>query len=108
MPPSSHSLQPQAGLHYITVLTKPQIARFLKSGVFQLAWFVDRVYEVEEAGLRYILRCHPQRAAEIAAGRQDKHDTLTQFVSKQNAICTLIPMLKWQWRCVRYRRNWCA
>jgi hypothetical protein len=75
----------QVGFHYITALTKPQIERFLKHGVFQLAWFADQVYEVEEAGRRYILRRNPQRAAEVAAGRQDKHHTVEQFVGKKNA-----------------------
>jgi hypothetical protein len=75
----------QAGFHYITALTKPQIEWFLTRGIWQLAWFAEQVYEVEHAGLRYILRRNPQRAAEIAAGRQDKQDTLAQFVGKQNA-----------------------
>jgi hypothetical protein len=75
----------QAGFPYITALTKPQSERFLTRGLWQLAWFADQVYEVEHTGLRYILRRHPQRAAEIAAGRQDKQDTLAPFVGKQNA-----------------------
>jgi transposase len=74
----------QAGFHYITALTKPQIERFLKHGVLQLAWFADQVYEVEDAGRRYILRRNPQRAAEIAAGRRDKQHTVEQFVGKKN------------------------
>jgi Transposase DDE domain len=74
----------QAGFYDITALTKPQIERFLKHGVFQLAWFADQVYEVEDAGCRYILRRNPQRAAEIAAGRRDKQHTVEQFVGKKN------------------------
>lgn len=75
----------QAGFHYITALTKPQIERFLKHGIFHLAWFADQVYEVEHAGLRYILRRNPQRAAEIAIGRQDKQRALEQCVGKKKA-----------------------
>jgi hypothetical protein len=75
----------QAGFHYITAVTKPQIERFLQHGVFQLAWFADQVYEVEHTGLRYILRRNPQRAAEIAAGRQDKQRAVEQFVGKKTA-----------------------
>ena len=75
----------QAGFHCITALTKPQIERFLKHGIFQLVWFADQVYEVAEAGRRYILRRNPQRAAEIAAGRRDKQHAVEQFVGKQNA-----------------------
>ena len=65
-------------------MTKPQIERFLKHGVLQLAWFADHVYEVEDAGRRYILRRNPQRAAEIAAGRRDKQHTVEQCVGKKN------------------------
>jgi len=75
----------QAGFPYITALTKPQIERCLTHGVFQLAWCADQVYEVEDAGRRDILRRNPQRAAEIAAGRQDKQRAVAQFVSKKNA-----------------------
>ena len=81
----------QAGFHYITALTKPQIERFLKHGVFQLVWFADQVYEVEEAGRRYILRRNPQRAAEIAAGRRDKQHAVEQFVGKHNAYLATHP-----------------
>jgi len=81
----------QAGFHYITALTKPQIERFLKHGGFQLVWFADQVCEVEEAGRRYILRRNPQRAAEIATGRRDKQHAVEQFVSKQNAYLATHP-----------------
>lgn len=75
----------QVGFHYITALTKAQIARLLKDEVVQLAWFGADVYEVEHAGLRYILRRNPQRATEVDAGRQDKHQAVEQLVSTQNA-----------------------
>jgi hypothetical protein len=74
-----------ADFHYLTALTKPQRARLLTHGSFQLAWFADHVYEVEHAGLRYILRRNPQRAAEIAPGRQDKHPQLELCIAKTNA-----------------------
>jgi Transposase DDE domain len=75
----------QVGFHYIPALTKAQIERLLKDEVFQLAWFGADVYEVEHAGLRYILRRNPQRAAEVDAGRQDKRQAVEQLVSTHNA-----------------------
>lgn len=74
----------QAGFHYITALTKPQIERLLKDEVLDLAWFTAQVYEVACAGVRYMLRRNPQRAAEVAASRQDKHGTLERLVDTKN------------------------
>jgi hypothetical protein len=81
----------QADFPYLTALTKPQRARLLNHGLFQLAWFADHVYEVEHAGLRSSLRRHPQRAAESATGRQDKHHRLEPFISKKNAYVHVHP-----------------
>jgi len=75
----------QAGFHDITAWTQPQSNRFLTQGLLQLAWCADQVYEVDDAGRRSILRRHPQRAAEIATGRQDKQHTLERCVGKQKA-----------------------
>jgi hypothetical protein len=75
----------QAGFHYLTALTNPQSDRCLKPGRFQRAGCADQVYEGEDAGRRYSLRRHPQWAAEIATGRQDKHPMREPCVGKQNA-----------------------
>lgn len=44
------------GLHYITALTDPQIRRLLGQGVLQLELFSEQICEVEEEGIRYVLR----------------------------------------------------
>ena len=46
----------QRGLHYITALTDPQIRRLLSQGVLQLELFSERICEVEDHGVRYVLR----------------------------------------------------
>jgi transposase len=73
------------GLHYITAITKPQIEKLLKNGVFQLELFEDELAEIEtNEGTRYVLRRNPQRAKEIDKSRQDKLENLKKEVVKQN------------------------
>ena len=57
----------QAGFHYITAITKPQIEALLKTGVLQMELFSATLCEVEQAGVRYVLRRNPLRAEQIAA-----------------------------------------
>src|ERR1022692_1817745 len=59
----------QAGFHYITAITKPQIETLLSGGVLQMALFDDSLCEVEQERVRYVLRRNPVRAEEIAATR---------------------------------------
>jgi len=62
----------QVGFHYITAITKPQIETLLASGVLQMDLFDAAVCEIQQEGLRYVLRRNPQRAEELAASRTDK------------------------------------
>jgi hypothetical protein len=73
--------------HYITAITKPQIESLLKTGQLQMQLFDEQLAEVTdvEDGLRYVLRRNPQRAAEVAAGRQDKLRVVEKLVAQQNA-----------------------
>jgi transposase len=75
----------QAGFHYITAITKPQIERLLKQGTLQIGLFDNALAEVnDQAGVRYVLRCNPQRAKEMADSRTDKCRSLLQALDKQN------------------------
>jgi hypothetical protein len=74
-----------AGFHDITVITKPQIETMLPRGVLQLALCDDTLCEVEEAGVRYVLRRNPVRAQEMAVSRIAKHATLAGLVQERNA-----------------------
>jgi len=73
--------------HYITAITKPQIESLLKAGQLQMQLFDEKLAEVTdvEDGVRYVLRRNPQRAAEVAAGRQEKRQAIEQLVAQQNA-----------------------
>lgn len=58
---------------YITAISKPTIQKMLGEGVFQLELFTDHVCEVEDEGVRYILKRNPVRQDEIRKNRESKH-----------------------------------
>jgi len=62
----------QEQFHYITAITKPQIEKLLREGVFQMGLFEEKLAEVTHDGVRYILRRNPERARELASGREAK------------------------------------
>jgi transposase len=73
-------------LHYITAITKPQIETLLKQGRIQIELFDQTVAEVADAaaGIRYVLRRNPQRAAEVASTRNAKLAKVQQLLAEQN------------------------
>jgi transposase len=70
--------------HYITAITKPQIATLLKQDVFQIEQFTEKLCEIESDGIRYILRRNPKRVEEIAQTRRDKIHKVQCFITRQN------------------------
>jgi transposase len=72
------------GFHYITAITKPQIEKLMNRGVIQFGLFDARVCEVEESGIRYILRRNPARAQEMEKSRLSKRRALEELVSERN------------------------
>lgn len=83
-----------AGFHYLTAITKPQIEALISAGVFQLGMFDEKVCEVAVEGVRYLLRKNPVRAAEVAAGREDKFRCLERRAAKRNAFVAEHPRAK--------------
>ena len=80
--------------HYITAITKPQIRSLIKAGVIQMDLFDVNVCEVEDGGVRYILRRNPIRAGEMAQTRLSKLQCIEKFLSimlkiKRNNILRL-------------------
>ena len=74
------------GFHNITAITKPQIEALIGHGVIDMSLFDHGLGEVTtDAGLRYILRRNPVRAAEINASRDDKLAALRRLVAKEKA-----------------------
>ncbi len=70
--------------HYITAITKPQIKKLLREGVFQMELFEEKLCEVECDGVRYILRRNPERAKELASNREAKLTGARTLLSKKN------------------------
>lgn len=73
------------GFHYITAITKPQIKTLMKREIIQLELFDENLCEVEDGGVRYILRRNSERVKHLAQTRQDKRESIESLLAKQNA-----------------------
>lgn len=71
------------GFQFITAITKSQIKKMLDDGLFQYELFSERVCEVLDNGLRYILRRNPVRAREMADSRASKRKSIEAIASKE-------------------------
>ena len=87
-------LQEREGFHYITALTKPQIEALIHGGVVQLSWFDEKICEVENEGIRYVLRRNPQRVEDLKCSRQDKCSSVSRLLEKKNRYLTEHPRAK--------------
>ncbi len=74
----------EAGLHYISALTDPQIRRLLGEGTLQMGLFSEEVCEVEADGLRYLLRKNELEAAREQHRLEDKLAKLKGKVEQRN------------------------
>jgi transposase len=74
----------ETGFHYITAITKPQIEAMIRSDVLQTELFDQQLCEIEEQGLRYILRRNPLRAEQMRQTRQDKKQAILQLIERKN------------------------
>lgn len=84
----------QAGFHYITAITKPQIDTLIEARLIQMELFAVEVCEVEREGVRYVLRRNPIRAAQLAASRADKQATVEQLRQERNGYLEKHPRAK--------------
>ena len=74
----------EAGLHYISALTDPQIRRLLGQGTLQMGLFSEDVCEVEAEGVRYLLRKNEAEAARERHRLEDKLAKLARKVEQRN------------------------
>lgn len=72
------------GFHYITAITKPQMDALIDQGVIQIGLFDKEVCEVEEKGIRYILRRNPVRVEEMNQSRISKRHRVAELLEKKN------------------------
>lgn len=80
--------------NYITAISKSQIEKLIKEGVIQYNMFDKTVVEIEDGGVRYMLRRNPIRAEEIENTRQSKLDSLRKFTDTINAYLLEHPRAK--------------
>lgn len=69
------------GWNYITAITKSQIEKLLRTGVFQLELFDEDVHEIIDQGVRYVVCRNPLRAAEW-----EKYTTIEYFVKNFSGV----------------------
>ena len=73
------------GFHYITAITKPQIEALINKGILQLGLFEEKLCEIKDEGIRYILRRNPTRAEEMAKTRISKLQSIEKYIEKRNS-----------------------
>jgi transposase len=49
-----------------------------------MAWFDEKLCEVESGGVRYVLRRNPQRVEDLQRSRQDKRASVARLLEKKN------------------------
>jgi len=81
----------RAGFHYITAITKPQIDTLLAAGLLQMELFAAEVCEVQQNGVRYVLRRNPLRAEQLAASRAGKQASAKQVLQQRNEYLSQHP-----------------
>jgi transposase len=74
----------QAKLRYITALTDPQIRGLLKRKILQLELFSEQLCEVEDHGVRYVLRRNEMEAARERHRLEDKLAKLEEKIAARN------------------------
>lgn len=84
----------QAGFHYITAITKPQIETLLAAGLMQMELFTTELCEVQQEGVRYVLRRNPQRAEQLAASRAGKQARVERLRQERNQYLAGHPRAK--------------
>ena len=82
------------GFHYITAITKPQIEKLMKRGLIQFGFFDEKVCEVEEEGIRYILRRNPVRVEEMGKSCLSKRRAIEELVGEKNVYLSEHPRAK--------------
>jgi transposase len=74
----------EAGLHYISALTDPQIRKLLAGKTIQMELFAEQVREVDAAGVRFVPRKNPEEAWRIQHRLEDKLAKLRRNIEQRN------------------------
>jgi hypothetical protein len=84
----------QVGFHYITAITKPQIDTLIAACLIQMELFAAEICEVQQEGVRYVLRRNPIRAEQLAASRADKQARIEQLQQDRSRYLSEHPRAK--------------
>lgn len=69
---------------YVTSITKKEINSLLDKNIIQMELFEDKLIEIEQNDIRYILRRNPVRKQEIRNNRDDKINKIVKLIEQQN------------------------
>lgn len=70
--------------HYITAITKPQVDQLIKQNIIQLSLFEEKLIEIQQDDIRYLLRRNPIRAEELERSRESKIKKITLIAEQKN------------------------
>ena len=70
--------------YFLTSITKSQIRSLVKEDVLQIELFDEDLIEIEDLGIRYILRKNPFRAKEVKKQRLERIEKIKYFIEKLN------------------------
>ncbi len=69
---------------YLTSISKKEINTLLEKNIIQMELFDEKLIEVEQDGIRYILRRNPYRKEEIRKNRAEKIEKIKKLIEEQN------------------------
>ncbi len=69
--------------HYITAITKPQVEHLIKQNIIQLSLFEEKLIEIQQDDIRYLLRRNPIRAEEVAKCRESKIEKVNHLAKQK-------------------------
>src|SRR3972149_6218522 len=70
---------------FLVAIPKPQIEALINKGILQLGLFEEKLCEIKDEGIRYILRRNPTRAEEMAKTRISKLQSIEKYSEKRNS-----------------------
>lgn len=70
--------------HYITAITKLQVDQLIKQNIIQLSLFEEKLIEIQQDDIRYLLRRNPIRAEELEISRESKIKKITLMAEQKN------------------------
>src|SRR3972149_9936683 len=69
---------------FLVAIPKPQIEALINKGILQLGLFEEKLCEIKDEGIRYILRRNPTRAEEMAKTRMSKLQSIEKYIEGKN------------------------